>query len=199
LSAQRAREASTPRHNFNADEVAVEDEDDVDEVAVENAAVEDEDDVEDEVEDEVEDADVINVEAIEAEAEDDNDDDFAVSDIPSKLKKGRGIFVPLALGNPICRDGTEMLVLAQIMYWFGRNEKGNLRVTIKEWGYYWVAKTNEDLAGEIGLQTHQVRHAIGKLNNRGILVKRVGLYGYKRSNYLRINTATLKEQIEFEE
>jgi len=93
------------------------------------------------------------------------------------------------------RTVSEMLVLGQLIYWFSLGKTGNLRAQVKRYRYFWVAKTYEELAAETGLSERQVRHAVSKLVRRSVLAKFVGLFGGRPSNYLRINTAIMREYL----
>lgn len=125
----------------------------------------------------------------EFEAED--EPDFATSGLITGLKFGHCVRVPTSLGD-VCRDGTEMLVLAQLIYWFDVGRNGKIRTSTKRKGYYWVAKTYAQLAADTGLADRQVRHAVSKLVRRRVLVKRGGLFQGLRTNFLRISTAALE-------
>ena len=130
---------------------------------------------------------------VETEPDQDAGPDFATGGMTARLKDEKGVFVPLVLGYPLCKNGNEMLVLAQLVYWVGRTEKGKIRARIHEDGYHWVAKTYEELADETGLAARQVRHAVRGLVKRGVLVKRDRSFCGRRSNFLRIRTAAFSE------
>jgi len=81
----------------------------------------------------------------------------------------RGTFVPRWVMQ-ITSSKAELLVLAQLAYWFGKNANGDIRAKIKRNGYFWVAKTFRKLGKEVHLSRGQVRAAIRKLREKGILV-----------------------------
>ena len=122
----------------------------------------------------------------------DSEIDFALSGLSQAM--GTGVLVPLVLGN-VCIDGSEMLVLAQLVYWSGISKNGGTRARVKCDGYFWVAKTYEQLAAETGLSYRQARHAVGKLVRRGVLCKQSSMFGGLRSNFLRIRTEALAKYL----
>jgi hypothetical protein len=72
----------------------------------------------------------------------------------------------------VTRTRAEMLVLAQIAYWFAETKGGKLKVTIQRNGRWWVYKTYRQLAKDLrGLVTADAaRGAIRSLEQRGVLL-----------------------------
>lgn len=107
---------------------------------------------------------------------------------PTQVEFSRGlpaVRVPLwalsALNNPY-----QALVLAQVLYWFGRDRRGVPRVRRRDGeGNHWLAKSLEDLAGEVGLKPRTVRKAVGELAAAGYLEVRPGLFRGVRMNHYR--------------
>jgi DNA-binding MarR family transcriptional regulator len=99
-------------------------------------------------------------------------DDFTKSEFASDKKKGqKGKFVPDWV-IPLVETKAELLVLSQLAYWFAISSRtGERRAKVHSEGYYWVYKTYAKLAREVGLTKGQVRGAVRKLCEKGLLVK----------------------------
>jgi len=120
--------------------------------------------------------------------------DFALSYVEAGFDK---TLVP-GWAKQIAKNGNEMMVLGQIAYWFGKIEagprKGQRRASklLGQEGYYWVAKSHEELGRETGLDKRQVRHAIEKLAKRGIIVKLVRRFGGYTLSHLRLDIVVIE-------
>lgn len=55
-------------------------------------------------------------------------------------------------------------LLSQLAYWLAKDEKGNVRATIKRNGSYWIAKRKCDWADELRITPRQFDRAINTLN-----------------------------------
>ena len=77
------------------------------------------------------------------------------------------------------------LVLTRVCAWFGRAKDGACRAQIIRAGQLWVAKSCEELAGELFLSARQVRHAVAQLRRRGMLNTTCGWWGGRKVLHLR--------------
>lgn len=83
-----------------------------------------------------------------------------------------GVFIPSWVISAV-DEGTEMLLLAQLNYWFTPGQDGRLRARLKRDGEMWVAKTYDELGKEIGRTSRQVQTAVkGLLRKRLLIVER---------------------------
>lgn len=64
----------------------------------------------------------------------------------------------------------QMLVMAQILFWFRADRSGKVRATVERDGYLWAAKTFAEIGREIHRKERQVKVAVGALKKRGFLV-----------------------------
>ncbi len=121
--------------------------------------------------------------------------DFASSEFVSADSYAAGTFVPNWV-KQVCENGNEMIVLAQLAYWFRRGPKGiRAGKLLGEAGYYWAAKSYSDLANETGLKATQVRHAVETLATRGIIVHQARQFGRLIINHYRIDPCSVEEAI----
>jgi hypothetical protein len=88
---------------------------------------------------------------------------------PDANRHQHGIFVP-GWALQVTRTRAELLVVAQLAYWFGVGKKGKVRAKIVQDGHHWVAKTYKKMAEETHLTPGQVRGAVRSLKGRALLV-----------------------------
>jgi hypothetical protein len=97
-------------------------------------------------------------------------DEFVGSDYQSRPDQRQGgIFAPEWVIR-LTTERPDLLVLAQLAYWFGIGWNGKLRTRIRQDGFWWVAKSYRQLERETGLTTDQVRWALCRLRGAGVLV-----------------------------
>lgn len=81
----------------------------------------------------------------------------------------RTLFVPLwVLG--VAEEANEILVLAQLNYWFRLDGDEHLRAKVEFDGHVWVAKTHADLGAEVRRNERQVEKAIRGLKREGFVL-----------------------------
>jgi DNA-binding transcriptional ArsR family regulator len=68
------------------------------------------------------------------------------------------------------------LVLAQVVYWFEDGKNGYTRLRVYKNGKWWLAKSHDEFAGETGLTSRQVRAALDKLRNLGLVSTEVRVF-----------------------
>lgn len=92
--------------------------------------------------------------------------DKVMKDVDGLLTKGKWqVYIHLRkqLGH-----GDRATVLTQIYYWMGRSKKSNQRrAKARFGGRRFVAKTHEELAGELGMQKRQVKSCLTWLRRNG--------------------------------
>lgn len=121
--------------------------------------------------------------------------DFANSSFADEDRYKEGTLVPTWV-KQVCKTGTEMMVLAQLAYWFRRGPNGiRARKLLGETGYRWVAKSYADLAQETGLETHQVRQAVKTLTVRKIIVYETHRFGGLVMNHFRLDPDAIDEAL----
>lgn len=105
-----------------------------------------------------------------------------------------GILVP-EWAVPVSRTKAELVVLAQIAYWFGETKKGQLRAKTSLDGFWWVYKSYAKLAKEVHLTRDQVRGAVRSLVGRGLLLTTDGSGGVDLPHY-RLNPMAIEREVE---
>ena len=99
-----------------------------------------------------------------------NADDFTASCYRSYPRDGRrGVFASDWILR-ITHTKAELLVLAQLSYWFGQGSNGLSRAKRLRDGHLWVYKSHRKLGEEVALTKGQVRGAVRKLVARGLLI-----------------------------
>ncbi len=79
------------------------------------------------------------------------------------------------------------IILSQLCYWSGTDSQGRCRLRVHRNGEYWIAKTDDELAGETGLTSRQVRSSIDWLVRNQLVVKEVFRFGGRPTKHLLIN------------
>ncbi len=141
-----------------------------------------------------------------AEAVDDVDDggessspvrDFATSKFVSATYYEEGTYIPTWV-KKVCKNGNEMMILAQLAYWFRRGSNNKVRASklLGTSGYYWVAKSYPDLGDETGLTTHQARHAVDTLAARNMIIHEPHMFGGLVMSFYRIDPDAVEVAIE---
>lgn len=105
-----------------------------------------------------------------------------------------GVFVP-EWALEATPNGQERLVLGQLAYWFGASSStGQPRARVKRDGYYWVATTYRKLGQQVGLDGRQVRYALDKLWEAGLVVTEVHGFGGRLMIHVRLRAAAIDER-----
>jgi hypothetical protein len=75
----------------------------------------------------------------------------------------------------VVTEGSEMLVLAQLNYWFRLGDSGDqLRAQVEIDGHLWLAKTYTDLGVEVRRNQRQVKKAVKALKEKGFVIVKPG-------------------------
>jgi hypothetical protein len=85
------------------------------------------------------------------------------------------------------------LVLSQLCYWASTDPNGRCRMRIFRDGLFWVAKTAHQLGEEVGLRPRQVRCALDRLLQLGVVVKRNWVFAGRRMLHLRLDEEVFSE------
>jgi hypothetical protein len=92
----------------------------------------------------------------------------------------------------IAGDVTTATLLAQIVYWFTPDRKGQSRLRVLRDGYYWVAKTREVWMTETGLGAAQYKRAISVLKQKKLIEVRKMRFGGLAMSHIRLLTDNFK-------
>lgn len=114
--------------------------------------------------------------------------------LDTNSRDGGGVFVPKWVIS-VVDEGTEMLLLAQLNYWFRPGKDGRLRARLKRDDQVWVAKTYDELGAEIGRTSRQVQTAVKGLQRKRILVAerhRSPVHYHRTVTHFRLDWAALK-------
>jgi hypothetical protein len=90
----------------------------------------------------------------------------------------------------VVQEANEILVLAQLNYWFRLAENQRLRAQAAFDGHAWVAKTHAELGREVRRTARQIKKAVKGLRARGFLVvaRRCSRYhGLRAVTHFRLN------------
>ncbi len=90
----------------------------------------------------------------------------------------------------IVEEGNEILVLAQLNYWFRLGDNNQLRAQVQLDGHVWVAKTHAKLGAEVRRNERQVEKAVKALRRKGFIVVercRSRFYHGQVVNHYRLN------------
>ena len=79
------------------------------------------------------------------------------------------------------------LLLSQIMYWHTPRNNGKTRLTHKQDGFLWLAKTDREWLLETGLSVDEVRNARRILEDRLLIISCLGGFAAKKCTVYRIN------------
>ena len=73
-----------------------------------------------------------------------------------------GVFIPKAHAHVCDGDYVAAAVLSQIIFWFAPSSKTGAptKVSIQREGGYWLAKSRNEFADELGMSEKQVRRAL---------------------------------------
>jgi len=120
--------------------------------------------------------------------------DFGKGWMYSRLHNTRGIFVPLDFIR--MNDGNlhDALLFAQIMYWHEPNSDGKPKLTILDDGHYWLAKNHSDWMDECCINRATARVALKRLEQRGLIVYKVGGFAGNPTPLMRINWAGFEQR-----
>jgi hypothetical protein len=122
--------------------------------------------------------------------------DFATSRF-ARPNEGRGTYVPEWVMR-ICKNGNEMVVLAQLSYWLSRGSNGSIRASKllePASDYFWVAESYHKLGSQVGLEWWQVRHAIDHLTDAGFVIKENHLFQNIRTNFFRLDPHAIAQAL----
>lgn len=96
----------------------------------------------------------------------------------------------------IVAEGNEMLILAQLNFWFRRSDKNQLRARVVFDDVVWVAKTFSDLGTEIHRNERQVEKAVTALKKKDFIIfkkKQSKYYGHCVVTHFRLNWDAIAE------
>jgi DNA-binding MarR family transcriptional regulator len=128
-------------------------------------------------------------------------DEFSTSRLLVSEPGERGTFVPgWAMRACTCQPA-QMLVLAQLAYWFGRDKYRQCRARQRVAGdpHVWVVKTYVELGREVGLSVSQVRTALNGLVEAGMVVRRPGTFQGRQAHRLRISRRAVEQAAQVDE
>jgi hypothetical protein len=85
-----------------------------------------------------------------------------------------GVFVPLDFIK--INDGNlyDAVLFSHVMSWHEPASDGKLKLTVFEDGHYWLAKNHSDWESECGIKRSTVRVALKRLEQRKLIVYKVG-------------------------
>lgn len=87
----------------------------------------------------------------------------------------------------ITSNHNEQRLLAQLVFWFSPDMRGKIRARVHRDGYFWVAKTDEDMYLETDVGVRTLKRARAALVNRGILVTQKWNFDATKMTHYRID------------
>ena len=78
------------------------------------------------------------------------------------------------------------IVYSQIAYWLTKAANGKSKFVVKRDGHTWVAKSRSDLCHEIGLTQQQLRIALKRLKDEGVIISERHLFDNKVTAHVRL-------------
>jgi len=84
-------------------------------------------------------------------------------------------------------DYHEAAILNQVVYWSGSDERGKPRLTIEHEGHLWLARQHGEWYEELRINARSAERIVQRLVDRGLLIKKVFLYGAKTTLHLRLH------------
>ena len=101
------------------------------------------------------------------------------------------MYIDLAGGSLV--DG---VMLSQIMYWHSPNpQTGKTRLRVEREGHLWLAKHNHEWWEECRIKERTARDSLGRLEQLGVIHKRLWHFNGKPTPHIRIDPARFQELI----
>jgi hypothetical protein len=107
----------------------------------------------------------------------------------------RAVKVPLDYVDMMNGNVYAAMLLAQIVYWHGKDDKGKTRLKVKRDGHMWLAKEYGDWWDECRIKESTAKKHINQMVEDGILIKaNFRFYGLK-TTHIRINWDVFKKKL----
>lgn len=85
------------------------------------------------------------------------------------------------------------IVLARIVYWYTPDATGRTKLRVVKWGDYWIAKSHQEFADELGISVAQARRAINVLTDQGYIKVRNGKFNNVRVQHVQLDMGVFDE------
>ncbi|MBN9119489.1 MAG: hypothetical protein J0I06_10085 [Planctomycetes bacterium] len=123
-----------------------------------------------------------------------------LSDLQSGVREHKRCYVVPDWAGAVTADGVERAVLGVVDYWLGLEKKGRIRAKgdflTRSDGFYWYVVTAAQLARQVYWSAKQVRRAVTRLDDEGLLRKGVHTRGGRNvALRLRLNWPVIEVAI----
>lgn len=98
--------------------------------------------------------------------------------------KPRGVFVPTRYAHEL--GIVAATAFSQIVYWLAKAAEGKSNFIVNNFGHRWVAHSRAQLMLETGLTASQLRGALERLKEHGLIVVEQHLFGPKNIGHIRL-------------
>ncbi len=96
-------------------------------------------------------------------------------------------------------NGAGGLILSQLHYWTSDDRNGQTRLRMYRDSFWWLAKKYQDFAEETGLTARQVRSAVDRLREQGVIQTSTFRFDGLRTLHLRFDDAGFERAWERQE
>jgi len=110
---------------------------------------------------------------------------------PADVTRGVKVFANMA---GMAGNGESAIVLAQIAYLLGTGDNGRARLGVRRHGFWWLAKSHQELASETGLGVRQVRSALDRLYQRDLIERTYHLFRGFRVLHVRFKNDVFNQR-----
>lgn len=103
--------------------------------------------------------------------------------------KSIGVLVSCEAIRALEGDAVAAVILSQIAYWFRPSAKGKTKLRVYRQGVPWLAKSAPDWHEEVGLSPKQAYRAMGLLEAKGLIDKKVMRFNGTPTTHIRLTAA----------